>query len=116
MPGETEFKVFIAGIPHTTGPGFAKEELQSEGRYTPTSTSPLTTKSHSPAYSYMVKLKRLGSYASVYEVRTLIYIKVQVSPLRHAILLQLSALQLPLCLLQPFPALCAPRWGYHEGC
>lgn len=43
-----------------------------------TSIFPLTTKTKSPVNSFLVKLMRVGSYANIYELASLIYFRVQV--------------------------------------
>lgn len=74
---ERELQTVIAGIPRYTDPGSIKEEMESEG-FIPTSISPLITKSHPPVNSFLMKLKRDGLYADIYNLTYLMYLRVQV--------------------------------------
>lgn len=70
LPDERELKIVIAGIPHSTDPASKeelKEELESEV-FTLTSISHITNKSLSPVNSLLVKLRKVGLYANIYDL------------------------------------------------
>lgn len=74
---EREWKIVIAGLPHSTDPASNKEELETEN-FTTSSISNLIKKLCSPVTSFQVKLKRVVFSLEIYDMTSLMYLQVQV--------------------------------------
>lgn len=77
-------------------------------RFYPQTLSPLTTKNQSPVSDFLVKLRSIGSYTNIYELQTLVYLRVNVQAFNAC---QWYRHLLAFCHILP----CYSK-GHHSGC
>lgn len=77
LPEEREIKVVVSGVPADTDPLLVQEELERLG-YSPTSVTLLRTREKFPVNSFLVKLRKVGPFQTIYRLTTFLYLRVQV--------------------------------------